>query len=204
MTLLAIETSTAAGSVALWIDGALLWERRFEMGRGAGGALFPALAEARERAPRCDFVAVGLGPGSFSGIRVALAAATGIRHALGAQLIGLPSAAALDAPAYRYLGDARRGALHCTAVEAGTCVDGPRLITPDEALALPDDPPIFAAAPLAAYPGIRVAAVRPPEARLLAAIAARDPRPAAAPLEPLYLRDAHITAAKPVPGLGGA
>lgn len=100
--LLVIETATAALSVAL-LDGAQVVEHHHEVvGRGHAERLLPVIAELLG-IRRPDAIAVDCGPGSFTGIRVGLAAAQGLRIAWdvpvhGFSSTGLVAAAAEPAP----------------------------------------------------------------------------------------------------------
>ena len=145
MFVLALDCSTAHGSVALGWQARdeppiTVWQMAFPAGRGHGGKLFTALQEAlalvKEDGDRLERIVVGLGPGSYSGVRQAIAAATGLAAATGAQLVGVPSAAALDVEAacYQAVGDARRRTFYYTAVENGVCVVGPELLENREGL----------------------------------------------------------------------
>ena len=99
MKLLALDCAGLACSVALWRDGAIVAERTREMARGHAEALMPMLGEvmaaADERLDALDRLAVTVGPGSFTGIRVGLAAARGLALAIGCPLIGVGTLAAL-------------------------------------------------------------------------------------------------------------
>jgi tRNA threonylcarbamoyladenosine biosynthesis protein TsaB len=85
-----METSGPVGSVALWADGGVV--ARVFLGEPSGHAagLIPGvaqvLAEAGASRSQLDGVVVGAGPGSFTGVRVAAAAAKGLAHALGLPL----------------------------------------------------------------------------------------------------------------------
>ena len=72
---LVIETATAACSVALVEAGAVVDRRHEVVGRGHAERLVPMIAELLQDAPTPDAVLVDCGPGSFTGIRVGLAAA---------------------------------------------------------------------------------------------------------------------------------
>ena len=97
--LLVIDTSTAACTAALFDGaGACLAERSEIIGRGHAERLVPMIDElmAGRRAAR---IVVGVGPGSFTGIRVGLAAAQGLAIGWGADVSGLSSLALLAAGA---------------------------------------------------------------------------------------------------------
>jgi len=100
-TLLAIDTAGAACSVAVGRSTALLAAERRAMRHGHAEALLPMIDRAMEAAAlsptAIDDVAVAVGPGGFTGIRVGLGAAHGIALALQARLIGVTSFAAVVA-----------------------------------------------------------------------------------------------------------
>jgi tRNA threonylcarbamoyladenosine biosynthesis protein TsaB len=122
MKLLAFETATEACSVALWIDGDV--RERFEIAprRHAGLALPWAdalLAEAGVAKSQLDAIAVGRGPGAFTGVRLAIAIAQGIALALDRPVVPVSTLAALAmrAPGDRILSaiDARMGEVYLGA-----------------------------------------------------------------------------------------
>jgi tRNA threonylcarbamoyladenosine biosynthesis protein TsaB len=97
--LAAIETSTEIGSVALFEDGRLLRSASVRAPGGHGEALLPMLSALFDEVgwePR-DVArwGVGVGPGSFTGVRVAVATAKGIVLATGAEIVGVTSLDAL-------------------------------------------------------------------------------------------------------------
>ncbi|MEZ5483586.1 MAG: tRNA (adenosine(37)-N6)-threonylcarbamoyltransferase complex dimerization subunit type 1 TsaB [Lysobacteraceae bacterium] len=97
-TLLAIETSTEACSVAVWRDGEVL--ERFEIApRQHAKLLLPwceeVLAEAGVAKSQLDAIAVGRGPGAFTGVRLAIAAAQGMALGLDRPLLPVSTLAAL-------------------------------------------------------------------------------------------------------------
>lgn len=102
--LLAFDTSGAIGSVGVARGGELLVEKSLESRREHAAALVPAieavLAEASVGLGELEGVAVGEGPGSFTGVRVAAATAKGLVHGLGLPLWAVSSlaAAALNVP----------------------------------------------------------------------------------------------------------
>ncbi len=105
--LLVIETATAALSVALFDGDHLLEEHHEIVGRGHAERLLPVIA-ALLGARRPTQIAVDCGPGSFTGVRVGLAAAQGLRIAWQIPARGFSSlalvAAAQDAPAVALTG----------------------------------------------------------------------------------------------------
>jgi tRNA threonylcarbamoyl adenosine modification protein YeaZ len=96
--ILVIDTATAACSVALVEGSALVDERHELVGRGHAERLVPMI-EALLAARRPDSILVDCGPGSFTGVRVGLAAAHGLAIGWGAALSGYSSMAAVAAAA---------------------------------------------------------------------------------------------------------
>src|SRR5262245_41787929 len=119
MTVLAIDTSTARGRGALLPGGDVLLDEVLTAQRRQSSALFPLLERVRALAVKLDVIAIGLGPGSYAGVRIAIATALGLSCATGARLVGLASVAALETTASRYIaiGDARRDTFYFTRVE---------------------------------------------------------------------------------------
>jgi tRNA threonylcarbamoyladenosine biosynthesis protein TsaB len=199
MTILAIDTTTSRGSIALVADGVAMLHQSFAADRSQSSHLFPMLQQACRQAPRLDAIAVGLGPGSYAGARIGIAAALGLACATGARLLGLPSVAALETTAEEYLaiGDARRETFYFTHVERGICTEGPVLLNATdlrERLAAFPDLPVFTPA---AIDGVSRATIALPDAKRLAELAARGCSIVqTGDLEPLYLRDPHITTPK--------
>jgi tRNA threonylcarbamoyl adenosine modification protein YeaZ len=96
--ILALDTSTAACTAALFQDGQCLASSDELIGRGHAERLAPMLAELLD-GRSADTILVGVGPGSFTGIRVGIAAAHGLAIGWNAQLCGLSSLALLAASA---------------------------------------------------------------------------------------------------------
>ncbi len=102
MTILALEFSSARRSVALLRAGAAPVEAvRHTGGRGtdALGLIEEALAAAKLSREAIEVIAVGLGPGSYTGLRAAIAVAQGWQLARGVRLLGISSIEALAAQA---------------------------------------------------------------------------------------------------------
>ena len=103
MTILALEFSSPQRSVAvLRTGGAAIAAEAVETG-GRGTNAFrmieQALAEAKIEREQIDALAVGLGPGSYTGIRAAIALAQGWQLARGVKLLGISSADCVAAQA---------------------------------------------------------------------------------------------------------
>lgn len=97
--ILAFDTSTAACTAALFDGtGQCIASRDEIIGRGHAERLVPMIAELLE-GRRADRILVGVGPGSFTGIRVAIAAAHGMAIGWDAEVAGMSSLALLAASA---------------------------------------------------------------------------------------------------------
>lgn len=113
MQTLVIDSATEACSVALLHDNELLAGELRMLGRGHAEQLVPMIAQL----PGKGFagrIAVALGPGSFTGVRVGLAAARALALAWGSQLVGYPTLALLAAQAR-----AQHGPVAVTVVTTG-------------------------------------------------------------------------------------
>jgi tRNA threonylcarbamoyl adenosine modification protein YeaZ len=97
---LVIDSATAACSVALIDGGALIDERHELVGRGHAERLVPMIQEMLGRR-RPLGIFVDCGPGSFTGVRVGLAAAHGLAIGWSVPLSGYSSLALIAAPAFR-------------------------------------------------------------------------------------------------------
>ena len=116
MVTLAIDTSHAVGSTALARDGVVLGEKRFDQPSShlveLSRAVEALLAEHGLSPRDIDRVAVVLGPGSFTGVRIGLAFAKGLA-ATGTEMVGMSSLELLARPFFH---DARNCV--CTMIDA--------------------------------------------------------------------------------------
>lgn len=103
-TTLVIDSATDACSVALFQGERLVAGEYRMLGRGHAEALVPMISALPAKG-RADRIAVALGPGSFTGVRVGLAAARALKLAWGADLVGYPTLALVAAMARGAGGD---------------------------------------------------------------------------------------------------
>ena len=96
---LVIETATAACSVALIEGGDVIAENHAQVGRGHAEQLVPMIAQLPDGG-RADAILVDCGPGSFTGIRVGVAAARGLAFGWGVPARGFSSLPLVAAGAF--------------------------------------------------------------------------------------------------------
>lgn len=207
-TILAIETSSPRAGAALYSDGRLLDVREFASDRAHNAVLFRPLGEMLRTAPPLDLIVVGTGPGSYSGIRVGIAAAMGISLAKNVPMLGLPSVCALgeaySLERYALAGDARRGAWWYAEVIGGALTAAP-LVESEEEIARRtsqypgqifttdnQSPPFCRAIPVRPRADVLVARANGLSVESIARLSAE-------PVEPLYLRAPFITVSKKQP-----
>jgi tRNA threonylcarbamoyladenosine biosynthesis protein TsaB len=107
MIVLGFDTSTRATAVALRLPGGVGVEARDDPPAGAHPGHATRLLDMAGRLlsdagiawSEVDRIAVGLGPGTFTGLRVGVATARGLAQSLGVELVGVPSTLALAMPA---------------------------------------------------------------------------------------------------------
>jgi tRNA threonylcarbamoyl adenosine modification protein YeaZ len=215
MNILALDTSMGACSAALITrDGNArrVFARVERMARGHAEALMPMVAdivgESGTAFSALDRIAATTGPGSFTGVRIAISAARGLALVTAAKLFGSDSLTVMAREAHD-LGvtagapfavavDARRGMLYLGLYdEVASKRDGPLLIAPDDAAnLLPGDlrsavgSGAARLAEAASARGLRVAAeldTLEPNAGALAALAEESGETVSS-LRPLYLR----------------
>ena len=121
LAILAFEASTKQLSVAVYVSGAVLAMKQIEAPFGQAAQLVPlaiqTLADAKVEFSSLSHVAAGCGPGSFTGLRVSLAAAKGVCLALsipglgisGLEALACSSHGALNGLPVLCIADTRRG-----------------------------------------------------------------------------------------------
>ncbi len=196
MRVVAFDCSTSRGSVAAVVDGEVVFREEFESPRGRGGRFFPVLdAAMRAVGGDLDRVAVGVGPGSYNGLRATVAAAAGLRLATGAELVGVESVRCLALPEgvteYVAVGDARGGAVFVARVRERRVVGDVALVPRGELagrLGGMGEAEVYAVGVCGEFD------VRLPDAGVLAEVASREV--GGAEVVPLYLKPACVTVAK--------
>jgi len=110
MKLLALETATEACSAAVWVDGVV--RERYELAPRRHAALIlpmieSVFAEAGLIMNQLDAIAVGRGPGAFTGVRIAIGIAQGLAFAADLPVVPVSTLAALALGAARETGQTR-------------------------------------------------------------------------------------------------
>jgi tRNA threonylcarbamoyladenosine biosynthesis protein TsaB len=205
MTILALEFSSARRSVALAQAGQVLAEASETGGHRTTNAfrlLDSVLSTARIPRAQIDTLAVGLGPGSYTGIRAAIALAQGWELATGVKLLGLSSAEVLAAQAQKeklfgrvnVIIDAQRSEFylttwHVSAVEL-------QAIAPLKIVPQAHVEKLRAAGEICAGPDA-APALFPTAARLAQLAWSRNDFVAGKDLSPIYLRETTFVKAPP-------
>jgi tRNA threonylcarbamoyladenosine biosynthesis protein TsaB len=93
MQILAMETTERVGSVAAWHDDKLLLQNDLTPEQQSARSLAPALrdllGQVGWRPAEVELIAVSLGPGSFTGLRVGVTTAKTFAYAMGAEVLGV-------------------------------------------------------------------------------------------------------------------
>jgi tRNA threonylcarbamoyladenosine biosynthesis protein TsaB len=208
MLVLALDTALAACSAAV-LDSqrGLLAAKSIPMLRGHAEALLPVVEQVMDAAgvafANLDRIAVTVGPGSFTGLRVGVSAARGIALAASKPAVGVTTLAAFAAPAQVEMPivpvlavvDARHAQVYAQVFGDGTAAE-PRITSQREALDLVPAGPVRLAGNAAALLAVDWSTGRPPPVSV-----ADKPAPdiewvarlgvvaeVAAPPKPLYLR----------------
>lgn len=195
MKILALDISCAAGSVAVADGGSVTTVRRFEAPRGRGAEVFSVLDELRPAWNGLDRIAVGVGPGSYNGLRAACALAASFRNALGIEAVAAPSPCLLDAKESHYFvaGDARGGMVYVAEVRDRRLLHEIRLVDRAEFPGLAGGGQQIPFYRVGTIEGADALAEGRPDAAVLALLA-----PSLQPLErvepePIYLKPPRIT-----------
>jgi tRNA threonylcarbamoyladenosine biosynthesis protein TsaB len=194
MNVLAFDLSTRRGSIALLgADQNFFTVQDWPNDRRNSAPFFSALDQIIRAQGAPDRIVVGLGPGSYTGTRIAISAAIGLQLTCGARVCGLPSTCAISSEDdYAVIGDAKRASFFFSRIICRRIAGEIELLSENELadriseLAFP----VYTADQLRQFPR---AQLRFPRAELLARFALADENLARGPLEPIYLRPSHIT-----------
>lgn len=178
MKLLAFDTSGAATSVAVWDDGVVLAEASFVDAENHSTTLMPTIdrlmTEAGLAPSDLTRIAVAQGPGSYTGLRIAVTAAKTLAFTLGIEVVGVSSlysiAARLGLTADETvmvvpLMNARRGNVYAAVYEGNAAVlpdqhvalaDFLKLLSADKKLIFTGDAEMFTDEILAAFPSAEI------------------------------------------------
>jgi tRNA threonylcarbamoyladenosine biosynthesis protein TsaB len=127
VTILALDTTSEFGSVAIRSGGATVTERAIHSPEGFAHLIFPAIQQVLEQAgvrlAEIDGFAAASGPGSFTGVRVGLSAVKGLAEALGKPASRISNLQVLGSfgnlPMRAVVLDARRGDVFAAVYDSG-------------------------------------------------------------------------------------
>jgi tRNA threonylcarbamoyladenosine biosynthesis protein TsaB len=198
MKILALDLSTARGGLAC-LDGEFDEVREWPNDQKNSANAFENIDSFTRKFGPPQRIVVGLGPGSYAGMRIAISTAIGLQMASGAELIGYPSICAFEkTDEYGVIGDARRKSFFFARVRDSDLVEGPTLFDASELQnqidKLDSRFSIFSSELLPQFPR---AVIRYPSVQVLARLAREPGRSfSLPPLEPIYLREPYITMPK--------
>jgi tRNA threonylcarbamoyladenosine biosynthesis protein TsaB len=147
MLVMGLDTALQRCSVAILRDGAVVGDQSMDMARGHAEHLAPmaaaVLGEAGVTIAELDRIGVVVGPGGFTGVRIALSFARGLAIGVDIDVVGITSLAALagnvddagDGELIAPIIDARRGQVYAALYESsGLCRVQPFVSDPEQSL----------------------------------------------------------------------
>lgn len=202
---LAFDASSPTLSIALiehqGIEEKILYHSHQVAQRTDSSLFFRELEAALKESRQPNRIVVGVGPGSYNGLRSTIATAQGIASARNISLIGLPSAVAFKEALQECLvvGNARGGYFWLAHIREHRFLQEPQLLLSEalKALLLKHAAlPLLSSAPILELPSSLAISIQPPEALILARLAHYKNSPSVA-LQPLYLKPPCVTVGKP-------
>jgi len=195
MKFLGFDLSTQRGTIALANEEEILGATDWPNDRRTSAPFFTTLNEIVREHGAPETIVVGLGPGSYTGTRIAISAAIGLAATTGAVLAGISSLCAIsDEEEFCVIGDAKRASFFFAKISGGLLANDPDLLSENEMndrLSSITTIPIYTSDEL---PQFTVVERRFPSAKLLCRRALTFPQNLARdPLAPIYLREPHIT-----------
>ena len=193
MKILAFDVSSRRGSIAFSQAEEVLVSRDWANDRRNSAPFFAELNEIIQAHGPPEKIIVGLGPGSYTGTRIAISAAIGLQMTTKAELFGLPSVSALSMDSrYFAIGDAKRESFFLAEIHNGSLVGQPELFSEDKLrkrLSV-TELPIFTSDELPQFNRVQL---RFPSAELLSRLSKKTGNLVHVPLAPIYLRSPHFT-----------
>lgn len=199
---LAIDLSTPRGVMTVVRGGEVMFEASFQSERSHNAQVFAPLAQALAVMPEDEkaVIVVGTGPGSYTGVRISIAAAQGLALSRGWQVLGWPSIATSALASYAVLGDARRGQFYHAHVHEGRMTQAPVLIPAEMAAELVAGGGTWLSYDERTPLGLPVTLAKPDTTALGKFISclpeAELQQSCATTLEPFYLQEAFITVSR--------
>ena len=199
MKLLGFDLSTRRGTIALVNGDNVLCARDWPNDRRNSAPLFAVLNEIICVHGAPEAIVVGLGPGSYTGTRIAISAAIGLQATTGAALTGLSSLSGIsEENGYVVIGDAKRASFFFATISGGFFATEPDLLSPDEMTERISSITTISIYTSHELPQFTAVQLRFPSAKLLCLRAQRLPQNLArTPLAPIYLREPHVTTPQP-------
>lgn len=199
MLILGIETSSPRVSLSLWDQkkACEIAREEFETDRAHNAVIFEPTKKLLEVSEdQLAGICIGLGPGSYSGVRVGIAVGNGLSLACGVPVAGVPSLQAFSTlENFFVVGDARRRTRFVATIRERKLVGEPELIPEQDFAARVDslEHPCFSCDKSVVAEHENIGSAYPDAAT----IAASFSEPGSQLLEPIYLRPPYITKAKP-------
>lgn len=191
MMLLALDTTSAVATAALFRDGALVAEREADAGKKHAETALPLIETILEEngvtIKQIDLFAVDIGPGSFTGVRIGVSLVNALAFASGKRVVPVDSLRTLalsveatEKPVCAII-DARNGNAYAALYQAGRTLIEPCAVETEPFIAtLPQDTVFVGDA--------HVEEKTYPRARYAGLFALTHPETAMPEVEPLYLR----------------